>query len=61
MAKQLKPCPFCGGKAVLIPNEDTPFTIGPWVECPHCHVGQQYVSMYEDDAIAAWNRRANDD
>lgn len=49
--EKLKPCPFCGGKAVV-------HTLGTGyiVECLKCDV----TTAYEDtkaEAIAAWNRR----
>ena len=62
---KLKPCPFCGGDAVLA--VDT----GMRVLCKHC--GAQTEKRYannSDDAsfesafleiVTAWNRRANDE
>jgi Lar family restriction alleviation protein len=52
MSNELKPCPFCGGKADI----DAPASIERLVYCKGC-----YASIAEDatpKAIAAWNRRA---
>lgn len=61
MPEELKPCPFCGGKAE--------FEYTPWdeetgtgddgsgrVECQKCHV--EMVGFDRTDAEDRWNRRA---
>lgn len=50
----LKPCPFCGGEAIII-NEDR-----TWVECADCpsKVGVGPFNV-EAEAIDAWNIRAD--
>lgn len=51
---KLLPCPFCGGPAQRL--RFTGATVSQ-VECSECRIGQ--VGMRSDDeAIAAWNRRA---
>ena len=61
---QLKPCPFCGGKAhVFVEN-------GVSVICPKCRARSKILvdSIYDhkvsgcavDAVVEAWNRRAND-
>jgi Lar family restriction alleviation protein len=59
----LKPCPFCGGKAVV--NEGQTPWLRTFVECFDCHVCT--CVYYKKDgksptyrAIAAWNRRVNE-
>ena len=57
--KVIKPCPFCGGKA-LLQNCGWPHH----VYCTEC--GAQTTSILFDkegkaEAIKKWNRRANDD
>lgn len=68
MSKELKPCPFCGGKASLnyerIPGENKGF----WAQviCNACHgrSGGTWAGSYsaaERIEVKAWNRRANND
>lgn len=49
---ELKPCPFCGGKAEC-------FTVNSasWVYCTDCRC-ETWVCDTPEEAIAAWNRRA---
>ena len=56
----LKPCPFCGGKARLFVNG------GVRVICSKCYVGTMILtdnmeceSNAVETAIKAWNRRAD--
>jgi Lar family restriction alleviation protein len=70
MSDELKPCPFCGGKAemrdarkFLVVSKFSyiiPYSVG----CSNkkCDV-KPYTeySSTEQEAIDAWNRRANDD
>lgn len=58
--KELKPCPFCGGRAILniIGNKyyvDCNAKIG---ECP-C-IPKTFDFDVAEDAIEAWNRRAEE-
>lgn len=57
---EIKPCPFCGGEAVV------------WrfgyrhvvIECANYNVDSHRVYMQgedEDEVIASWNRRAGDE
>lgn len=60
---KLKPCPFCGGEAVLM---KVTFTAGMsyYVRCGNgkCAVFPITKSYSTDDeAIEVWNMRANDD
>lgn len=62
MAKyELKPCPFCGGKARLIYVSQMSA-----VKCPKCGtLGKVVADYYEQgdgkgEAIEFWNRRADD-
>lgn len=58
---ELKPCPFCGGEAIVNRHYNR---FSEWwiVSCPNCHItqaGNGYEFSFE--AIEAWNRRADDD
>lgn len=73
--EKLKPCPFCGGEGKLkaAKKDSVGFTI--WCECKKCHATIQgvcpnmkdedfaleHIDFCRDDAIRAWNRRANDE
>lgn len=54
---ELKPCPFCGGKA----KADKEF-LGTWkVRCKNCPCDMgRYWFYTKQKAIIAWNRRVND-
>ena len=59
MMPELKPCPFCGGKAVLYGDVHSAF-----IECDYCGVfNGKHISAIgeaETDAIKAWNQRHNE-
>ena len=59
---ELKPCPFCGGKARLFVSN------GVRVLCPECGATTRILVDSErietsavEDVIKAWNRRKNND
>ena len=55
--KELKPCPFCGGEAIIYQNYNE---YGIWtVSCDVCHV--EMVSGVRDILVAAWNVRPIED
>lgn len=53
MNYELKPCPFCGGKAEFFEDE---FFCRYSVVCTECGAGTDTYGV-ERDAIDAWNRR----
>ena len=58
--KELKPCPFCGGKA-LIQSEsrvygDNHVSTGLFVECVSCGAGTRLYTL-ASLATEAWNKR----
>ena len=61
MTEELKPCPFCGGKAEVLTDENEEY----YVSCTECTALLGYCTdtwgdySTEDEAIEAWNRRAN--
>ena len=63
MSEELKPCPFCGGKAIKYVNS------GVCVKCVDCGVstitlcdtkGNKSDKGAIENVIEMWNRRAND-
>ena len=63
---ELKPCPFCGGKAELyeseaynLKTETKEKNIRWFVMCEQCTA--LTCGALKKKAIEAWNRRANDD
>lgn len=52
MNDELKPCPFCGGHAIIDGCDDTPWS----VICKECNASIGYKETKEE-AIEAWNRR----
>lgn len=64
MEIELKPCPFCGGKAVDLVIGDTSRLT--YVFCKECRArgatfGTCATYCATDKAIEAWNRRAEDE
>ena len=55
---ELKPCPFCGGEAILESNKLRYGTIYS-AYCQKC--GAEITGFSEHEAVAAWNRRAQPD
>ena len=54
---ELKPCPFCGGKASLIRYHNIK---GGYCYCTVCKT-RKPNSLTIEEAIEAWNRRAEDE
>ena len=70
MMEQLKPCPFCGGKAKIqygFPNQQGNRHKEVFVKCKVCNAKTKTIKQYpftkwEDclkTAIYLWNRRAD--
>ena len=53
MMTELKPCPFCGGKAKL-----RGYQIDFRVMCPECG-GRAKLCSTAEETIESWNRRAD--
>lgn len=61
----LLPCPFCGGAAYTVSADDERVWFAGCRDC-YCNVGESYdrsampehMFSSEEEAIAAWNRRA---
>ena len=57
MADELKPCPFCGGEASIRIHD---YYDGVRLFMPKCKCGAGIVAVFrtEEEAVAAWNTRA---
>ena len=61
MNKELKPCPFCGGKAQLDHDGLADYS---YVRCMECHARTREITVAsyhcsDDKAIELWNHRAD--
>lgn len=56
---KLKPCPFCGGEAKMHPTSSAAHGVY-WARCIECGV-ETRASYILDDAVKAWNRRADNE
>lgn len=54
---ELKPCPFCGGKAKIRSEKYWQPNVRRNVICTNCFANTGWYKT-EDEAIEAWNRRA---
>lgn len=66
MRNELKPCPFCGGEAHIDKHKPLESEYGQvmWMACCNNLCCTALLTSYfprRKDAIAAWNRRANDE
>lgn len=52
---ELKPCPFCGGKAKIFQDDRFCFFK---VRCVKCYAESSYIED-KNLAVKAWNRRTN--
>lgn len=61
MCKELKPCPFCGGKAeiIIFSAEYGTVTVGCTNE--ECDITMGKAFFTDEEAIRHWNRRVNDE
>lgn len=59
MKDNLKPCPFCGGKAECKTNYMFGRSHGHFVFCTKCSITQDRVYATKTYAIKKWNRRVN--
>lgn len=58
---ELKPCPFCGGEAILKEHYNS-YTDWWLVSCSECGVSQTgHANEFSYEAKEAWNRRENDE
>ena len=60
---ELKPCPFCGGKAKLEFDDEACYHGGrglDFVECKKCHA-KSALADSEIEAITLWNNRATEE
>lgn len=56
---ELKPCPFCGGKACMITHRFNRWPNTYSVKCLDCYVQTPLSYATEQEALNAWNRRVD--
>ena len=56
----LKPCPFCGGKAEIIKTHLFGKTVGYMAGCKNCWC-ELRIYTSKQNAVKAWNRRKGED
>lgn len=63
MKKELKPCPFCGGKAKITDTNTEDKQHFYYIQCTKCGAAACFGNESETkkDAIKAWNRRINEE
>lgn len=52
---ELKPCPFCGGRAVIL-SEETPTFTFYFASCIRCGIKTPHLTT-KRDVFNKWNRR----
>ena len=58
---ELKPCPFCGGEGCVQEHVFIGLTSTFGVVCLDCCCETRQFYYTKEDAIEAWNRRADDE
>lgn len=57
---ELKPCPFCGGEAIVRPGDSPRIDSDVrFAGCEPCGIYGMFLDGLEAEAIAAWNRRVS--
>lgn len=56
---ELKPCPFCGGKARFVVMNNIQGVIVGHIKCTECEVNQGRNNLTKELASNMWNRRIN--
>ena len=59
--RTLKPCPFCGGEAVLEDLGRYETNGRYFVRCSKCEIAQENLWATKQTAVKRWNRRVNND
>lgn len=59
MTEELKPCPFCGNKKILVAYEEQ-LDNAYDVYCVVCKCGAAMRNSIKEAAIEAWNKRYTD-
>ena len=54
---KLKPCPFCGGEAIILTEDYFYFSSTYKVVCLKCHSQSYYRHETREAAAKAWNTR----
>lgn len=62
MSQELKPCPFCGGKNIILGTHEASWGTEQYIKCCDCMAKIQIDQEYgEKMLIYRWNRRVHKD
>lgn len=60
MGEKLKPCPFCGGEAVLEDLGSYGVVGRYYIHCSKCEIAQDNLWATKQTAIKRWNKRVKE-
>lgn len=60
--EELKPCPCCGGKAIVVQDYNYNADVLYWIECSECDLRtSEFYSENRRKMVDVWNKRVGDE